>query len=179
METDPYVTNQTSATDTPPIRKNRLVSFLKVVLIGLGGLFAILVVIMLWAYFSTTKAHKKFDGVAEEYIQGFLREQTPWDYQKAKPTISQAWLDASTDEQNSQLFNYFNKLGSLRSVDEIAWQSCINMKLESSGPTDRCDYNVNATYEHGQAQMHFGLSREGGKIKLMQLKVNSNAFLQK
>ncbi|BFM13522.1 hypothetical protein R50072_36750 [Simiduia litorea] len=153
-------------------------SIIKKILIGFGVVLALIIILLVWAGITTSKTYGKFDGVAEPYIREFLRNQSPWNYELAKPQLSFSWLEVTTDEQGDKLFKYFNKLGALKSIDSIEWQRCAKQAHTSTGKIERCDYSVSATFESDVAQIYMGLSLEEDELKIIQLQVNSNAFMQ-
>lgn len=177
MNENPYQSSESTQDRSELKKQSGFWSFLKKVLIGLGIFFGLIIALIIWAGVATTKTYNKFDGLAEPFINEFLNEQNPWDYEKAKEHLSPAWLEASTDEQNLKLFKYFNKLGAIQSVGTIEWLGCVS-NASTEGSVERCNYNVSANYENGVAAIYFGLSLEAEQVKLMQLKVNSEAFLE-
>ena len=144
----------------------------KIILMVLGGLFGLLIILLVVAFLVGSKTQSSFEGRAEPFINQFLTSQNPWEYEKAKPLLSQLSLESSMDAQNHRLFEFFNNLGPFQSVENITWNSC-----HTSTHVKRCDYSVNATYENGDALIQFGLSLEEEQIRLIQLNVSSDVFL--
>ncbi|MBN1008819.1 hypothetical protein [Amphritea pacifica] len=175
MDENPY--RAPNASNEKPERGSGAIRIIKKILIGLGVVFGLLIVLIIWGAYSTSNTYGKFENRAEPFIENFLAEQDPWDYKKARPYLSDAWLESTTDEDGVKLFGYFKKLGVLTSIDSIAWQGCLNHK-STSGAVERCNYDVMASYENGKAQLYFGLSIESEELKLMQLRINSDVFMQ-
>ncbi len=134
--------------------------------------------LLIWAGLSTSKTYDKFKDHADTYVRNFLEKQSPWNYELAKPNLSSAWIEVTTEEQGNKLFNFYNKLGALKSIDSIEWLRCSNQTHTSTGKIERCDYGISAQYERGFAQIYIGLSIENDEIKILQLRVNSDAFME-
>lgn len=178
MEENPYKSGEADIQDVRPAKTDGFMSFLKKVLIGFGILFGIIVILLIWAGFSTSETYGKFEDTAEPFINDFLNAQSPWNYEKSKPDLSKAWLEVTSDEDGAKLFNYFNKLGSFQSIETIEWQSCKNSSSTETGSIERCDYIVQADYENGGASIEVGLSFESEEVKLIQLSIKSSVFFQ-
>ena len=178
MNQDPYSPGTAELKEENVVKTSKVWSVIKKILIGLGVIFGILICLLIWGVFSASKTAVEFDETAEPYIKKFLDDQSPWDYESAKPHFSVVWSEFTTDEQGERIFNYINKLGPLVTVDSIEMQRCFSQVHTSTGKINRCNFDVQATYEKGSAQIFLGLSLENDEIKVMQLQVNSPAFLE-
>lgn len=177
MDHDPYEPGQASLDKGRSTKTGGILAVFKKILIGFGVIFGIIVILLIWAGFSTSKTHNKFKDTAEPFIHSFLSSQSPWSYEKAKPDLSKAWFAAVEEEDSEKLFHYLNKLGMLRSVKSIEWLGCIN-QAHTSGSVERCNYSVTAEYENGGALIRMGIAIENENLKLMQLNVNSDTFME-
>jgi hypothetical protein len=175
MEENPYQTSTSTIKESRD--KSGTYTFFIRFLIGLGIVFGIIILLFIFAGILTSNTYSKFENKAEPFIESFLNSQNPWDYAKAKPLLSAPWFEATTNDDGLKLFGVYNKLGSLKSIESINWQGCSNY-TGTSGSIERCDYHVSGIYTNGHASINIGLSIEADEIKLLQLSINSNAFLQ-
>ena len=178
MEENPYTPSSSGFSSDEPKKKGGFMSIIKKILIGFGVAFALIILLFVWAAISTSETYDKFDGLAEPFIEDFIQNQDPWNYELAKPSLSREWLEVTEENQGIKLFNYFNKLGSLKSLESISWQGCSSQTHTSSGSYERCDYFVAVNYENDKAQVHFGLSLEEDQVKIMQLQINADVFIE-
>lgn len=178
MEQNPYTPSSAAFESNKSENKGGFFKILKKIFIGIGIIFVVIFALLVWAGFSTNKVYKKFEHTAGPFINDFLTEQSPWDYEKSKPYLSKAWLDVTADGDGKKLFFFFNKLGAFKSVDSIEWQGCNSSKHTSYGSIQRCNYVVRASYQKGPAAILMGLSMELEEIKVVQLKVNSDVFMR-
>ncbi|WP_144394170.1 hypothetical protein [Pleionea sediminis] len=63
------------------------------------------------------------------------------------------------------------------SSSKKVFKGCSSFSDVSSGTVERCNYLVSAIYVKGSGTIFFGLEFESSQIKVLQLKVNSDAFL--
>ena len=178
MEQNPYTPSPTGLDGGARKNKGGFLKLIKKIFIGIGILFVVILALLVWVGFSTNKVYKRFEHTAEPFINKFLSDQSPWNYEKSKPYLSKAWLQITSDADGNKLFTFFNKLGAFKSVDSIEWQGCNSSKHTEHGSIQRCNYVVKASYEEGAAVNLMGLALELEEIRVMQLKVNSDVFIQ-
>ena len=178
MEENPYKTTDTVKSPSDNGSKQSNSSILKKVLIALGIAMLLVILLLIWAGVKTSVTYSKLEGKAEPLIKEVLSDQSPWNYETLKPHLSSMWLESVSEEQNIKLTRYFSKLGSFYSVEELNWQGCSTNSTTEFGTIDRCDYMALAKYENGDAQVFVGLVVEDNTPKIIQLHINSDAFLE-
>ncbi|MBX2857574.1 MAG: hypothetical protein KTR17_02840 [Cellvibrionaceae bacterium] len=178
MSLNPYTPGSAKLEESTVKKKGGVLSILRRIFMLLGIIFALMLLLILWAAISTSNTRKKFEGIAEPFIKEFLSNQSPWNYQLAKPHLSSAWFEATNNDQGIKLFALLNGLGKLKSIDSIKLQGCINQTMMYSGKIERCNYLVAADYNTASAQILIGLATENNRLKVLQLHVKSNAFTQ-
>ncbi len=178
MEQDPYRPSETTTVAGAHNKKSGFMKALKIILIVFGSLMLLIIALLIWAGVKTGTLYSEFDGKAEPFANQFLTTQNPWSYTQAKPHLSKLWLESVAEDESIQLFEYFNNLGSLTSIGELSWEGCSAFAYAGVGSVNRCDYLILAKYEEGDAQVRMGLVLEGEAPKIIQLRVNSNAFLK-
>lgn len=178
MSQNPYTPGdaELSSGDTP--KTGGILSILKKVMIAFGVIFLLIILLFIWVWVSTSNTKGKFDEIVDPFVNGFLIDQSPWDYEKAKPHLSDAWFEVVTEEQGVDLFKIYNKLGAFESLESLTWQGCNNSVDASSGSIERCNYVASTNYENGHAQIQMGLLLEAENIKIIHLKVVSDVFIQ-
>lgn len=178
MEQDPYLSSPSSAGVLPEKKKSVFLKALLIVCSVFGVLLLLIVALLIWVGVKTNSMYQEFDGKAEPFVEDFLQSQNPWSFEQAKPQLSELWLESVEETESIQLFEYFNNLGSLSSIVDFKWQGCSTFAQSGEGSVDRCDYLVLAHYREGDAQVNIGLVLEEGGPKIIQLQINSNAFLK-
>lgn len=139
----------------------------------------LIILLFVWAGVKTSSTYNKLEGKAEPLISKVLEEQSSsWDYEILKPHLSNIWLKMVDENQSNKLMKLFSKLGAFKSIDEIKWTGCSIKSNTEFGTIDRCDYTASASYENGAAYISVGIVLEGNEPKIIQLHINSNAFLE-
>ncbi len=175
---NPYRPGEAQLNQLPDSGPSTFRQFLK---LGCGGcltLIVLLVVLFTCVGVKTSNIYAEFDGQAISYIRSFVENQSPWNFDTAKPELSQRWLQATPDDRSVKLFNYFNKVGTLQSIASITKQGCSARTDTVNGSIDSCEFAVVAEYTEGTVLMTIGLIRENDRTKVLSLNVRSDAFLE-
>ena len=179
MPDNPYEPGETWENQGANLPNKPKSGVFKKILIGLGILMLLIILLFVWVGIKTTKTYSKLEGKAEDLITKMLKEQSPtWNYDLLKPHLSNLWLKEVKEEQSKKLIKLFDNLGKLKSINEIRWTGCSTNTTTEYGTIDRCDYVANVDYEHGSAYVFVGVMVENNAPKIIQLKINSDAFLK-
>ena len=178
MEQDPYLSSPLSTGHVPEKKKSVFVKTLIIICSVFGVLLLLIIALVIWIGVKTNAVYQEFDGRAEPFAENFLRMQDPWSFKQAKPQLSRLWLESVDEGESAQLFEYFNNLGSLSSIGDLTWEGCSTFTQTGEVSVDRCDYLILAQYQYGDAEVRVGLVLEEDDPKIIQLRINSNAFLK-
>ena len=178
MQESPYQPSPASIESQRLQRKRPFFSFLKKLLIVLGVILLLIILLLIWFGYINAKTEKKFAGKARPFIEDFLHAQDPWSYQLAKSQLSKLWLNNSEESSDKKLFMYFNNVGKFQSIESITLMGCSNHSSTQYGTIEYCSYDALVNYESGPAIVAMSLIWEATELKIMRLKVKSEAFFK-
>lgn len=129
--------------------------------------------IALYAMRSTTD----YSATAAPYIKEAITEISTWDTHTTKRLLAADTLAKTQDENLAQLLKWFEKLGSLRSIEEpVLTNLSSNYSLTGSKQVTST-YNVVTHYEHGEAQITLQLIEVDGGFAVQQFHLSSPALI--
>ena len=178
MDNNPYKTNESWDKDDADMKKRSKFGVFKMLLMGLGAIFLLIILLFVWVGIKTSAVKNDMEGKAEPVIKQVLAEQSPWDYDKLEPYLSQLWLEQVEEQDARKLLELFKKLGEVVSVGEISLIGCSTMSTTEFGTINRCNYAVVVHYAAGEAQVLMGMVLENDNAKLLQLNINSDVFAE-
>jgi len=178
MEENPYKSSTAWDNQDQPIINRPKTGVIKKIFIALGIFMFLIILLFVWVGVKTTATRNKLEGKAEPLIRQVIAEQSPWDYEKLKPHLSQLWLDSVSEEQNNKMIKFFSKLKNFKSITEFKWIGCSTNSTPQYGTIDKCNYAAIAKYENGDAEVLVGVVIEDDAPKIAQLHINSDVFLE-
>ena len=150
-----------------------LKKILKWVGIFLGGL--VLLFILIGVYTGYKEAG--YRETAVPYIKKVIPEISKWNYKESKKFFEPSTFEKVTDEELSKLFEWFSKLGKLKSIEEPKFNQVYSGTAVRESFGTIVTYTVLGHYENGDANITIRLLDLGDSFEVYHFNVNSKALL--
>jgi hypothetical protein len=146
-------------------------------IIGVVFLFLLVLggtAIGVFAYYGT-----QFDASSKAYTEESVRAiAANWSKDELVSRESEALHKAASDDQLTQLFALFSKLGPLQSYDGATGDSNMGF-TPATGPSITARYVAEITCQNGKAEVKVALIRVNGQWQIYGFHVDSPLFLAK
>ncbi len=151
---------------------------MKKLLTILGGIFAVIIVILVTVAVIFIPRALKLDREATAYIQDIVPKiVTGWNSQALIDRATPELLSATNSgEDIGRLFVMFQQLGFLRHLDTPKGQ-VVSSAFSGTGTVTLGNYTARADFEKGPATIQIQLRRVNDTWKINGFRINSDVFL--
>ncbi len=158
-----------------PIRQNIIFKLLRYLLIAFGALFLLIVIlIILVSLFSPS--YSEVDQDAKNLIDIIVPKISENNFEQLESYLDPSLFTADSRDTVLKVFKTYSKLGIYESHDPPERQNCKSHAGTNS--YTRCNYTVNAKYSSFPATILIGIKKQNNESKIIQIKVNSELYLQ-
>jgi hypothetical protein len=151
---------------------------MKKLLIGLGGLFVVLLVIGGVGIAYVAIKGSALDGEAKTYADAAIPAIVGgWNESELETRLSPEFRSVTSTADLDKLFNAFRRLGGLKSYNGAKGQAIMSATTQNGSQTI-ADYIGSADFDAGPAQIELKLIKHGEQWQILGFRVNSRTFLE-
>lgn len=151
---------------------------MKKVLMGLGGIFLVIVLAFagmgLFAWYKSSQ----YDDTAVPYIKATIPELSTWDTDLIKSYMAPTVLEETTGENFAKIIKYLSRLGTLITVGEPIFTRIHTGANLADGKQTIVTYTIDAVYENGDAVITMSLLDLGSSFQVYNFHINSIALIE-
>ena len=149
----------------------KVVLVLGIVAVGIASL-------ALAAYLGLVRPGMQLDTASRVYVdQSVHAIAASWDEKELRSRASEEFMKVTNEQQLSQLFRAFRKLGGLTEYKGAKGQAGIFVTPQA-GKVVTGQYVAEADFQNGKAQILVSILRKGDEWKIAGFRVNSPLFLE-
>ena len=126
--------------------------------------------------------YKKFQGseydqLAVPYLETVIPQISEWDPVKTKALMVPEIAATIPDDKFARAMEFFSQLGTLLSMAEPGFEKAFVDQETDLGTQTIIEYNVDTTYEKGDAEINFKLLERDGRFLIYRFNFSSEALL--
>ena len=144
---------------------------MKKVLMVLGGIFLLIVVLVVVGIVRTGFVHREAVTYLNEAVPAIVSE---WSEQAFLDRITPALSDSISDDELLKLFVTFRKLGKLRSLDGPL--GTVHAGITGKGSVARGQYEIPANFASGPALIRVTIIKTSGEWQISDFTIRSKVF---
>jgi hypothetical protein len=143
------------------------------------GIF-IIGIILLFVVIGIFSGYKaaEYKDTAVPYIKNVIPKISEWNAETSKQFFVSSTFDDVSDEDFSKIFQWFSKLGRLKSIEEPIFTQVHSAATVTEGANTIVTYGVAAHYENGDAQITIKLLDLGEAFEIYHFNINSVALIE-
>ena len=159
----------------PPEKKQKaLKQFLTLMLIWLVTIIAVFAGSILYDQHQASK----YEANVGPYIKKIIPELSRWDPAITKALMAPGVSATIPDENFTQAMTLFSRLGALQSTEEPSFDKIQEMRNTDIGTLNIIEYNIDATYENGDAVINLQLLESGDSFEIYRFNFSSEILLE-
>lgn len=120
----------------------------------------------------------EYDDIAFPYIKRIIPELSKWDPATTSGLMAPEVLSSIPETNIAQAMTLFSRLGALQSIDEAKFDEVHEVQESDIGKQIIVEYNVDARYENGDAEINLKLLPRGGNFEIYRFNVSSEILLK-
>ena len=132
---------------------------LKNILIGLGGLFLVVLAVFAWIGVSSSQFRKEQAPFVETFVTDLSKR---WDIADVYDRMANPFIEQAGTPQARQLLHQFRQLGALKSVHDLELRS---YNSTNNGRTGL--FFFKGTFENGDAVVDVTIIKKSGAVRVM------------
>ena len=137
----------------------------KNILIGLGGLFLVIVALFTWVGVSGSQ----FSAEQGPFVKKFVADLSKrWEVVDVYDRMSSSFIQQSGTPQAQQLLHQFKRLGALKSVSALKLQSYYSNNNDRTGV-----FSLEGAFENGEAVIRVTIVRKDGAVRVVGFYLNA------
>jgi hypothetical protein len=151
---------------------------MKKVLMILGGIFAVLVVIIVVGIAIVAVKGNALDKESKQYVDAAIPAiVSQWDITEIQKRASQEFKAAVNDKDLEKLGRMFRRLGKFKAYDGANGDANISVTSEH-GKVISAAYVGRVEFDTGPAEIKMSLIKHGDQWQLLGININSKVFLE-
>lgn len=119
-----------------------------------------------------------YDALAAPYINKIIPELSKWDPTTTRALMAPEVLSSIPEANIAQAMTLFSRLGALQSIDQTKFDEVHEVQESDIGKQTIVEYNVDARYENGEAEINLKLLPRGDSFEIYRFNVSSEILLK-
>lgn len=120
----------------------------------------------------------EYDVVAGQYIKRIVPELSRWDPDITRGLMAPEVLSSIPEENFTRAMTLFSRLGALQSIAEVKLDEVHDVEESDIGKQTIVEYNVDASYENGDAEINLKLLPRGDSFEIYRFNVSSEILMK-